>query len=336
MKSLVLRKGYQSKLTVRETEKAIKLVKTVFEENLSNALNLERISAPLIVTSESGINDNLNGIERIVNFPIKAIPEKHAEVVQSLAKWKRFALNKYAFKAGEGLYTNMNALRGDDYVDTTHSIYVDQWDWEKVINREDRNECYLKETVINIVGAICDTLDTVKKEYSQITLELKRDVTFISTQELEDRWPDKTPKEREYLISKECGTVFIMKIGELLKSGEKHDGRASDYDDWKLNGDIFFYDEAIDAALEVSSMGIRVDAETLDYQLTACGNDDRRKYKYHQMILNDEMVLTIGGGIGQSRLCMLLLQKMHIGEVQVSIWPDDMVEVCKENGIIVL
>lgn len=333
MDKLVLKKGYKSVLGVRETERAIKVVRTLFEKYLSLALNLERISAPLIVTSESGINDNLNGVERIVTFPIRAIEGVHGEVVQSLAKWKRFALQKYGFEPGEGLYTNMNAIRCDDLVDTLHSIYVDQWDWEKVITAEDRNFEFLKKTVVKIVGAICDTLEDVKKSFPAIKLKLNREVKFITTQELEDIFPELTPSQREYEICKRYGTVFIMQIGDYLKSGIKHDGRASDYDDWKLNGDIFFYNEVLDAAFEISSMGIRVNAESLDYQLAKCGNDDRRKFEYHRMILNNEMVLTIGGGIGQSRMCMLLLEKMHIGEVQVSIWPQDMIDACNEHGI---
>jgi len=333
MEKLILKKGYKPVLSVRETERAIKVLRTQFEKHLSIALNLERISAPLIVTSESGINDNLNGVERIVSFPIKEIPGQTGEVVQSLAKWKRYALNKYDFKAGEGLYTNMNAIRCDDLVDTLHSIYVDQWDWERVITREERNVEFLKSIVRKIVGAVSDTLEDIKKAFPAIKLKLNRDVKFITTQEMEDIYPELTPNEREYMVAKQYGTVFIMQIGDYLKSGIKHDGRASDYDDWKLNGDIFFYNEVIDRAFEVSSMGIRVDAESLDYQLTKCGNNDRRKFDYHKMILNDEMVLTIGGGIGQSRMCMLLLEKMHIGEVQVSIWPDEMVAACKEHGI---
>ena len=333
MDKIVLVRGYNPTLGIRETERAIKVVRTSFEKNLAMALNLERISAPLIVTKESGINDNLNGVEKIVTFPIRAIEGVYGEVVQSLAKWKRYALNKYEFQAGEGLYTNMNALRCDDLVDTLHSIYVDQWDWERVITVEDRSEEFLKGIVIKIVNAICDTLDEVKKAFPAIKLKLVRQVKFITTQELEDIYPELTPNEREYEISKQYGTVFIMQIGDTLKSGNKHDGRASDYDDWKLNGDIFFYNEVIDRAFEISSMGIRVNAESLDYQLTKSGNEDRKQYEYHQMILNNEMVLTIGGGIGQSRLCMLLLEKMHIGEVQVSIWPKDMVDACIEHGI---
>lgn len=333
MEKLILRKGYQSILGIRETERAIKVIKTSFEKNLSQALNLERISAPLIVTSECGINDNLNGVERIVKFPIRAIEGVTGEVVQSLAKWKRYALNQYGFEVNEGLYTNMNAIRCDDLVDTLHSIYVDQWDWERVISADQRNVDFLKSIVNKIVNAICDTLEEVKKAFPDIKLKLKREVKFITTQELEDIYPELEASGREYEIAKQYGTVFIMQIGDILKSGKKHDGRASDYDDWKLNGDIFFYDEAIDRAIEISSMGIRVDAKSLDYQLTKCGNDDRREFPYHKMILNNEMVLTIGGGIGQSRLCMLLLEKMHVGEVQVSIWPDDMVDACKEHGI---
>lgn len=333
MEKLILKEGYTPTLGVRETERAIKVLKTFFEKYLSHALNLERISAPLIVTKECGINDNLNGVERIVSFPIRAIEGVHGEVVQSLAKWKRFALHKYDFSVGEGLYTNMNAIRCDDLVDSLHSIYVDQWDWERIIERKDRNIEFLMMIVKKIVNAICDTLEDIKKTFPNIKLKLNRDVKFITTQEMEDIYPELTPSEREYEVSKQYGTVFIMQIGDTLKSGIKHDGRASDYDDWKLNGDIFFYNEVIDRAFEISSMGIRVDATSLDYQLNKCGNNDRRKFPYHSMILSDEMVLTIGGGIGQSRLCMLLLEKMHVGEVQVSIWPDDMVDACNKYGI---
>lgn len=333
MEKLVLKKGYKPILGIRDTERAIKIVRTLFENYLAKALNLERISAPLIVASESGLNDNLTGIERIVTFPMKSVPGVYGEIVQSLAKWKRYALYKYGFLPGEGLYTNMNAIRCDDLTDTLHSVYVDQWDWERVISREERNEEFLKMIVRKIVSAICRTLEDVKKEFPEITLNLNEEVKFITTQELEDLYPDLAPDMREYEISKKYGTVFIMQIGDTLRSGNKHDGRASDYDDWKLNGDIFFYNEVIDSAIEISSMGIRVDSVALDYQLNKCGNDDRRKYEYHQMILSDQMVLTIGGGIGQSRLCMLLLEKMHIGEVQVSIWPEDMVKACEEHGI---
>lgn len=333
MKDVVLKKGYKPVLDVRDTERAIKIIRTKFESYLSKALNLERISAPLIITQDSGINDNLNGVERIVTFPIKEMPNVKGEVVQSLAKWKRYALDKYGFEPGEGLFTNMNAIRCDDLMDSIHSIYVDQWDWERVIRKEDRNEEFLKDVVKKIVGAVCDTLEEVKKAYPLIKVEIEREVKFITAQELEDMYPNLSPKEREYEIAKTYKSVFLMQIGEVLKSGIKHDGRASDYDDWKLNGDILFFNEVLDQQFEISSMGIRVDSKALDYQLTQCKDDDRRKYDFHRRILENDMVLSIGGGIGQSRLCMLLLEKLHIGEVQVSIWPKDMIDTCQDYGI---
>ena len=323
--------NYVSKLTVRETEKALKFVKDTFQKKFIDALSLERISAPLFVKSRTGINDDLNGVERAVRFDIKEQDGVTAEIVHSLAKWKRVALAKYGFKPGEGIYTDMNAIRRDDYCDNQHSIYVDQWDWEMVITAEQRKTEFLQEIVKKIVGAICDTLDETKKQFKQIDLELCRDIKFITTQELEDMYPDATPKERESLITKEYKTVFLMCIG-----GEKHDGRAPDYDDWKLNGDILFWDEILGESIELSSMGIRVDGASLRSQLEIADCEDRLNLEYHKGILSGKYPLTIGGGIGQSRLCMLLLQKAHIGEVQVSLWPDEMVEVCHSAGIWIL
>lgn len=334
-RSLYIPEGYKTALTIRETQHAIKYIKDVFQQALSIVLTLDRVSAPLIVKKGSGINDDLNGVERKVDFDIKEIGSE-AEVVQSLAKWKRTALHRYGYEPGEGIYTDMNAIRRDDDTDNTHSIFVDQWDWEKVITREKRTLDYLKETVKNVVKAVVYTKRKVSHRYPVLADKITDEVFFITTQELEDMYPDKTPRERERLITKEHKTVFIMQIGGKLASGEKHDGRAPDYDDWALNGDIFFWDEVLDNALEISSMGIRVDAESLARQLAECGAEDRMQYKYHQMIADGTLPLTIGGGIGQSRLCMFLLEKAHIGEVQSSIWPDDMVETCAENGIILL
>ena len=328
--------NYVSKLTVRETEKALKFVKDTFQKKFIEALSLERISAPLFVKSRTGINDDLNGVDRAVRFDIKEQEGVTAEIVHSLAKWKRVALAKYGFKPGEGIYTDMNAIRRDDHCDNQHSIYVDQWDWEMVITAEQRKTEFLQEIVKKIVGAICDTLDETKKQFKQIDLELCRDIKFITTQELEDMYPEATPKERESLITKEYKTVFLMCIGGELKSGEKHDGRAPDYDDWKLNGDILFWDEVLGESIELSSMGIRVDGASLRSQLEIADCEDRLNLEYHKGILSGKYPLTIGGGIGQSRLCMLLLQKAHIGEVQVSLWPDEMVEVCHSAGIWIL
>lgn len=334
-RSLYIPEGYKTALTIRETQHAIKYIKDVFQQALSIVLTLDRVSAPLIVKKGSGINDDLNGVERKVDFDIKEIGSE-AEVVQSLAKWKRTALHRYGYEPGEGIYTDMNAIRRDDDTDNTHSIFVDQWDWEKVITREKRTLDYLKETVKNVVKAVVYTKRKVSHRYPVLSAKISDEVFFITTQELENMYPDKTPRERERLITKEHKTVFIMQIGGKLASGEKHDGRAPDYDDWALNGDIFFWDEVLDNALEISSMGIRVDETSLAAQLKECGAEDRMQYKYHQMIADGTLPLTIGGGIGQSRLCMLLLEKAHIGEVQSSIWPDDMIAECAENGITLL
>ena len=334
-KSLILPEDYSSELTLRETQHAIKYIKDVFQQALSFALTLDRVTAPVIVEKGNGINDDLNGVERKVDFSIKEI-EKDAEVVQSLAKWKRLALYKYGYKPGEGIYTDMNAIRRDDDVDNTHSIFVDQWDWEKVITREQRNVEFLKETVKFIVKAITYTKRKVSLRYPCLTAAISEDVHFITTQELEDMYPDKTSKEREDLICEKYKTVFIMQIGGKLKSGKPHDGRAPDYDDWSLNGDLFVWNSVLKKGFEVSSMGIRVDENSLASQLRESGAEDRMQYDFHKGIAEGKLPLSIGGGIGQSRLCMLLLEKAHIGEVQVSVWPEDMKESCDRHGIMLL
>ena len=325
-------KGYSSSLSLRETQRAIKFVKDTFQSEIKTVLNLERISAPLFVTKASGINDDLNGIERKVHFTIRETGTE-AEVVQSLAKWKRTALHRYGFKAGEGLYTDMSAIRRDDDMDNIHSIYVDQWDWEKVITKEDRNLDFLKDTVKKIVSAVVKAKNKVREEYPTLTAEMEEEVFFITTAELEKLYPNKTPKQREYEIVKQHKTVFLMQIGGRLSNGQKHDGRAPDYDDWELNGDLIFWNPVLGEPLEISSMGIRVDSESLHRQLEIENCLERENFDYHKGILSGELPLTIGGGIGQSRLCMLLLEKMHIGEVQSSIWPEEVVRQCEENGI---
>ena len=332
MGNLILPKGYKSNLTLRETQRAIKLLKDTFQVKLGRALNLDRVTAPVIVTKASGINDDLNGIERKVEFDMKNI-EGICEVVQSLAKWKRMALYRYGYGAGEGIFTDMNAIRRDDDCDNLHSIYVDQWDWEKVICREDRNIDFLKNTVTKIIKALAETQNVLNEAFPQLTKRLNEDVFFITTQELEDMYPDLTGKQRENEITKKHGTVFIMQIGEKLKSGNKHDGRAPDYDDWSLNGDILVWNDILDCAIEISSMGIRVDEKSLDEQLKKAGAEERRNFPYHKGILDGTLPLTIGGGIGQSRICLQLLEKAHIGEVQTSLWPEDMRQKCKESNI---
>ncbi len=335
MDGLIFPTAYESKLSLKETQKAIKTTKDTFQKNLASALNLDRVTAPVIVTKASGINDDLNGVERKVSFDMLNI-DIEAEVVQSLAKWKRMALYRYGYLPGEGIYTDMSAIRRDDNCDSLHSIYVDQWDWERVINASNRTEEFLKGIVRLIVKALADTKDAVNFAFPQLEKKMERDVFFITTQELLDLYPDLSPKERENAIVKEKKTVFLMKIGDKLSNGEKHDGRAPDYDDWSLNGDILVWNEVLGCAFELSSMGIRVDASSLVSQLEKCDASDRLAYPYHQGIVNGTLPLTIGGGIGQSRICMYMLEKAHIGEVQVSIWPDDMVETCKEHGIILL
>lgn len=334
----VIPEGYKSILSIYDTQKAISLLKRLFEDRLGALLNLYRVSAPLFVEESSGLNDNLNGVERPVGFDILR-SDKHAEVVQSLAKWKRLALKRYGFYPGKGLYTDMNAIRRDeDELDNLHSVYVDQWDWEKVILPENRNLDYLKSTVMDIVEAICDTQDTMQAIYPQLQClgKLERRVSFVTSQQLEDAYPELTPKQRENAYLKEHKTAFIICIGGALKSGQKHDGRAPDYDDWDLNGDIMFWDDVLGCAMEVSSMGIRVDPTSLDRQLSIAGCDERRELPYHKMLLAGELPLTIGGGIGQSRLSMLLLGKAHIGEVQASIWDEYTEKVCSETGVTLL
>ena len=336
MEHLIIPKDYHSELNLHDTQIAIKTVKDFFQNLLALRLNLSRVSAPLFVDPLSGLNDNLNGIERPVTFDIKEQNGKEAEVVQSLAKWKRYALKKYGFDYGEGLYTDMNAIRRDEDTDNIHSIFVDQWDWEKIIHKEDRNIETLKETVTTVYNCLRKTEKYMAIQYDYIEEILPHDIFFITTQELEDRYPDKTPKERENLITKEYGCVFLMKIGDKLASGEPHDGRAPDYDDWQLNGDILFWHDTLDCALEISSMGIRVDEKSLASQLKKAGCEDRRELPYHKMLLHGELPYTIGGGIGQSRLCMLLLDRAHVGEVQASLWPEEMRQTCREHDIILL
>lgn len=327
--------SYKPKLSVYETQKAIDYIKRTFQMNLAIELNLRRVSAPLFVRENSGLNDNLNGVERPVKFDVPAVGE-YAEVVHSLAKWKRLALKRYDFFVGKGIYTDMNAIRRDEELDNIHSVYVDQWDWEKVIDRSMRNEEYLRLVVKKIVAALVATNNAVRYEFNQLECNITPEVSFITTQELEDLYPDKTPKERENLYVREHHTTFLMKIGGALRSGKPHDGRAPDYDDWELNGDILIWNEVLGTAFEISSMGIRVDAESLARQLKTAGCEERAALPFHKMLLNDELPLTIGGGIGQSRLCMLLMQTAHIGEVQVSVWDDKTMSECEKAGIMLL
>ena len=332
MSKTFIPEGYKPTLDAYDTQRAIAYIKQTFQDEFSSALNLKRVSAPLFVTEESGLNDNLNGYERAVSFDIPSVGAD-AQVVHSLAKWKRLALKRYNFSVGNGLYTDMNAIRRDEELDNIHSIYVDQWDWEKVITRENRNLDYLKLIVGAIVRAICNTNDRLQVRYPQLRVKISRDVAFITTQELEDMYPDMTGSQRENAFVKEHPTACIMQIGGALRSGKRHDGRAPDYDDWSLNCDIFFWDDVLGRALEISSMGIRVDAEALDRQLTISGCDERRNLPFHKMLLNNELPLTIGGGVGQSRLCMLMMNCAHIGEVQSSVWDHDTVAICEEAGV---
>ena len=325
-------KDYRSILTRRQTQIAIKKVKDFFQQNLAVELNLTRVSAPLFVSSDSGLNDNLNGVERPVSFDLKG-SDTCLEIVHSLAKWKRLALKRYGYSVHEGLYTDMNAIRRDEDTDNIHSMFVDQWDWEKVITREERTEEYLKQTVRYIYEALKHTENYIADDYNLGGKLLPEHITFVTSQELEDRWPEATGKEREYNIVRECGAVFIMKIGGALKSGKPHDGRAPDYDDWELNGDILVYHPTLDIALELSSMGIRVDEEAMRRQLAIRGCEDRASLPFHKALLNGELPYTIGGGIGQSRMCMFFLRKAHIGEVQSSYWPEETVTACREAGI---
>ena len=325
--------NYKSNLSLIETEIAIKKVKDFFETKLAETLNLTRVSAPLFLENSSGLNDNLNGVERPVSFDMLAIEDSNIEIVHSLAKWKRFALHRYKFEAGSGLYTDMNAIRRDEELDNIHSIYVDQWDWEKVITKEDRNIDTLKDTVRKIFSVFKSTEDFVSSEYPSIERILPKDITFVTSQELEDMYPSLTSKERENAITKEHKAVFILGIGDELKSGKKHDGRSPDYDDWKLNGDILFYDPLLNSAIELSSMGIRVDKAALEYQLQKSGCEDRRNLPFHKALLEEKLPLTMGGGIGQSRICMFFLRKAHIGEVQASIWDEYTHKQCEAANI---
>ncbi len=332
---ITLPQYYRPRLSVYETQKAIDYIKRTFQMNLAIELNLKRVSAPLFVKEDSGLNDNLSGRERPVRFDIPSVGE-YAEVVHSLAKWKRLALKRYEFFVGKGIYTDMNAVRRDEELDNIHSIYVDQWDWEKVIDRSMRNEEYLMTVVKKIVSAIVATNNALRYEFNQLECHVSPEVSFITTAELEEMYPAKTSKERENLYVREHPTTFLMKIGGALKSGKPHDGRAPDYDDWELNGDLLIWNDVLGIALEISSMGIRVDAEALSRQLKLAGCEERAALPFHQMLLNDELPLTIGGGIGQSRLCMLLMQTAHIGEVQVSLWDDETIAECEKAGIMLL
>ena len=337
MLKTVIPAGYAPCLNLYDTQKAIGLLKRLFEDTLGGALNLRRVSAPLFVEAATGLNDDLNGVERPVSFDIPACG-RDAQVVHSLAKWKRMALYRYQFSVGEGLFTDMNAIRRDEELDNLHSVYVDQWDWEKVLAPRDRNVEYLQNTVRTIVKAICETQSTLRSVYPQLTAlpPVCPDVSFVTAQELEDKWPDLTPKERENAWVKDHPTTFVMGIGAALKSGKPHDGRAPDYDDWSLNGDSLVWNPVLESAFELSSMGIRVSTESLDRQLTIAGCDSRRSLTFHKLLLEGKLPLTIGGGIGQSRLCMFLLGKAHIGEVQASVWDPDTIAACKDAGVILL
>ena len=333
MNTITIPATYHADLNLHDTQIAIKTVKDFFQQTLSQKLNLLRVSAPTFVAPESGLNDNLNGVERPVSFDIKAIEGSNAEIVHSLAKWKRYALKKYGFSHGEGLYTDMVAIRRDEDLDNIHSVYVDQWDWEKIISKEERSIETLKETVRTIYSVLRKTEKYMAVQYDYIEEILPKDIFFITTQELLDMYPDCTPKEREYRITREKGAVFLMKVGKTLTNGECHDGRAPDYDDWELNGDILVYYPVLDIALELSSMGIRVDEDALDRQLTEAGCDDRRELPFQKAILNKELPYTIGGGIGQSRICMFFLRKAHIGEVHVSLWPKEITDAAETHGL---
>ena len=333
MEKTIIPQNYHSELNLHDTQIAIKTVKDFFQSLIAERLHLARVSAPLFVDPKSGLNDNLNGVERPVTFDIKEQNGREAEVVQSLAKWKRYALKKYGFSYGEGLYTDMNAIRRDETTDNIHSIFVDQWDWEKIIKKEDRNLNTLKDVVKTVYKCLRKTEKYMAIQYDYIEEILPHDIFFITTQELADMFPDNTPKEREYYIAKAKGAVCIMKIGDTLENSEPHDGRAPDYDDWSLNADIIVYYPVLDIALELSSMGIRVDRDALRYQLQKSGCEDRINLPFQQAILNEELPYTIGGGIGQSRICMFFLRKAHIGEVQSSLWPEEMVALCEEHGV---
>lgn len=335
MRALILPKEYKTSLSLRETQRAIKIVKDNFQKILARELNLDRVTAPVIVLKSSGINDDLSGVERKVEFDTKETGQI-VEIVQSLAKWKRMALYRYGYGADEGIYTDMNAVRRDDDVDNIHSLFVDQWDWERVVTPEERNVEFLKDVVRKIVKAMADAEDILAETFPLLGKTISRDVCFVTSQELEEMYPDLTSKERENKITRERKTVFIMQIGNVLKSGNKHDDRAPDYDDWSLNGDILVWNDVLDRAVELSSMGIRVDAQSLEAQLKENNALERMQFDYHKMIANGTLPLTIGGGIGQSRLCMQLLKKAHIGEVQVAVWPEEMRKTCEEHGIFLL
>ena len=331
--SLILPKDYTSKLSGRETELAIKFIKDIFQRELRHSLNLERISAPMFVDPRTGLNDDLNGIERPVSFDAPHACDGVLEIVHSLAKWKRYTLGKYGFNPGEGLYTDMNAIRRDEEVDNLHSIYVDQWDWELAINKEERTLQTLKDVVTKIYASIKSTATILCQNYPQLDNPFPEEITFITTQELEDMYPDLDAKERENKILREKKAVFLMQIGKVLKSGKKHDGRAPDYDDWEMNGDILVYYPVLDIALELSSMGIRVDEESIVRQCKAANLENRLSLEYHKLIQEAKLPYTIGGGIGQSRLCMIMLGKAHVGEVHASVWPKEQREACKAAGI---
>ncbi len=337
MSKVIVPKDYHTRLSIYDMQKAIGLVHTIFERNLSNALHISRVSAPLFLEASTGLNDDLSGVERKVSFDIRE-DGRECEVVQSLAKWKRQALRDYNFYAGHGLYTDMNAIRREETLDNLHSVYVDQWDWEKVIRDDQRNLNYLKETVVDIVGAICDTEEELRQRFDELKTLNKKDrvVSFITSQELEDLYPNLDGKSRENAYVKEHHTTCLLQIGGDLKSGKPHDMRAPDYDDWTLNCDILFWDDILECAIEISSMGIRVNAESMDRQLKLSGHEERKKFAFHNDILTGNMPNTIGGGIGQSRLCMLLLGAAHIGEVQSAVWDEETRRICKENGIFIL
>lgn len=333
---LFIPEGYQPKLNLLDTEKAIKALKDYFESALSDGLSLTRVSAPLFVLPETGLNDNLNGVERAVSFDIKYQDGVKAEVVHSLAKWKRYALKRYGIPAGQGLYTDMNAIRRDEITDNLHSIYVDQWDWERVITNEQRTTEFLKKIVTAVFEVLKKTEAFINAAYPVLNKKLPGDIKFLTTQELEDMYPALEPAKRESEAAREYGAVFISQVGGKLKSGIPHDGRAPDYDDWTLNGDIILYNKVLGRAFEVSSMGIRVDAAALEKQLREAGAEERKSLPFHQALLKGELPLTVGGGIGQSRICMFFLEKAHIGEVQASVWPADMMKDCEEKGVILL
>lgn len=336
MSNLILPEGYKPILDQAETQRAIKKIKDYFQAELAYGLQLRRVTAPLFVEPASGLNDNLNGYERRVDFTIKDMGERDVEIVQSLAKWKRMALNKYKVEPGHGIYTDMNAIRRDEELDNLHSIYVDQWDWEKVITEEDRNQYYLENTVITIYNAIKNACDYVNRLYRDIKTIIPNEIEFIDSQDLEDRYPDKSPKEREELAAREYGAIFIKRIGGSLKSGKPHDGRAPDYDDWELNGDIILWDDVLEVPIELSSMGIRVNSDVMKKQLELSDKMDRANLPFHKDVIENRLPLTIGGGIGQSRLCMFFLRKAHIGEVQVSVWPEEMERICEKHNIFLL